>query len=140
MPCPFNCLGHFPLVFGGSTGDPAWQNLTLFVDEFEQEVSIFVINVFNPAFLETAIFFLFGINRDRGQIFYFTCLLCAMFIDFLVVNYSFTSLAFSVFDLVAFFLVVGNSMFVESNGQEAKDPLITFEGHFPILDRSRVRP
>jgi hypothetical protein len=47
------------LVFEAVTGDTAWQQFALFVDELEQKVGIFVINVFDTEFAETAIFFVF---------------------------------------------------------------------------------
>jgi hypothetical protein len=47
------------LVFEAVTGDTAWQQFALFVDELEQKVGIFVINVFDAEFAETAIFFVF---------------------------------------------------------------------------------
>lgn len=57
------------LVFEAVTGDTAWQQFALFVDELEQKVGIFVINVFDTEFAETAIFFLcfspiFGLLRN----------------------------------------------------------------------------
>ena len=76
MAGPFDGLGQFPLVFYGRTGDAAGQNLALLVHKFQQEVRVLVIDVFNAQLFEAAIFFLFGIDRYRGQILYFSLLLC----------------------------------------------------------------
>lgn len=78
MAGPFDGLGQFPLVFYGRTGDAAGQNLALLVHKFQQEVRVLVIDVFNAQLFEAAIFFLFDIHRDGGEISDFAIgLLCA---------------------------------------------------------------
>ena len=65
----FDGLGHFLLIFVGSASYAAGQNLTLLVDELEQEVGVFVINIFYAEFFEAAIFFALGFDSYRGEIF-----------------------------------------------------------------------
>ena len=64
-------FGHFLLVLVGGTGDTAGQNLALLIDELQQEVGVFIIDVLDAEFLETAVFLPLGFDGDRGQIFYF---------------------------------------------------------------------
>jgi hypothetical protein len=45
------------LVFQAVARDPARQEFALFVDELEQEFRIFVIDMFDAEFAETAVFF-----------------------------------------------------------------------------------
>lgn len=65
----FDSLGHFLLIFQRSTGETAGQNFTLLVHEFLQKLTIFVIDVFDTALFETAVFFLLDVNRDGGDVF-----------------------------------------------------------------------
>ena len=53
----FNGSCHTALVFQAIACDTAWEQLALFVDELKQEVCVFVINVFDAEFAETAVFF-----------------------------------------------------------------------------------
>lgn len=57
MTSAFYGLRHATLVFQTCTGQPTRQNLALFVDKFEQKVCVFVVNVFDAAFLKAAVFF-----------------------------------------------------------------------------------
>ena len=66
MACALDSFGHFLLILVGSTGDAAGQNLALLIDELQQEVCIFIINVFNAKFLETAVFLALGFNGNGG--------------------------------------------------------------------------
>jgi hypothetical protein len=45
------------LIFEASACDATWQNLALVVQEFPQEIGVFVVNVLDPVALEAAIFF-----------------------------------------------------------------------------------
>jgi len=45
------------LVFEAVARDTAWQKRALFVDELEEEIRVFVVNVLDAEFAETAIFF-----------------------------------------------------------------------------------
>ena len=65
----FDSLGHFLLIFQRSTGETAGQNLTLFVHEFLQEFTIFVVDVLDTALFETAVFFLLNVNCYRSNVF-----------------------------------------------------------------------
>ena len=56
MPCPLDGGGDPALVFQRVTGDAAGENLALFVDELQQKIRVFVINVFDAEFAEAAIF------------------------------------------------------------------------------------
>jgi hypothetical protein len=49
-------LRHFALVFHGGTGNAAGQQFALFVDQTEQKIGIFIVNVFDTQFLESAVF------------------------------------------------------------------------------------
>ncbi len=51
-----NSGSHPALVLQRVAGDAAWKHFTLFVDELQQKVSVFVINVFNAELAETAVF------------------------------------------------------------------------------------
>ena len=64
----FHSLCNTTLKFQRSSCDTTGQNLALFVQEFFQEFGIFVIDILDTVFLETAVFFLFDVDRGRGQI------------------------------------------------------------------------
>ena len=64
-------LGHFLLILVGSTGDAAGQNLALLIDKLQQEVSIFIVNIFDAEFFETTVFLTLGLDGNRGEIFNF---------------------------------------------------------------------
>lgn len=53
----FDGGGHAALVFQAVTCDAARQQFALFVDELQQKVAVFVVDVFDAEFAETAIFF-----------------------------------------------------------------------------------
>jgi hypothetical protein len=55
----FHSGGYAALVFEAITGDAAGQQFALLIDELEQEFGIFVIDVFDTEFAETAVFFVF---------------------------------------------------------------------------------
>ena len=57
-----NGLSHATLEFQRSSGDAAGKNFALLVEEFLEEFRIFIINVFDSAAFETAVFFLFDIH------------------------------------------------------------------------------
>jgi hypothetical protein len=44
------------LKFQAVAGDAAWQQFALLVDKLKQKVSVFVIDVFDAEFAETAVF------------------------------------------------------------------------------------
>ena len=60
----FDGSSHAALVFQAVARNAARQQLALFVDELEQKVSVFVINVFDAEFAETAVFS--GAQPDFG--------------------------------------------------------------------------
>lgn len=49
--------GHAALEFQAVARDAAWEQFALFVDELEEEVLVFVVNVLDAEFAETAVFF-----------------------------------------------------------------------------------
>ena len=84
MACALDSFGHFFLILVGSTGDAARQNLALLVDELQQEVSIFIVNVLDAEFLKrqyflrwvsTAIGVKYLISVSLAMILIFKCLL-----------------------------------------------------------------
>ena len=62
-------LGDLALIFAGSAGDAARQDLALLVDELLQEVGIFVVDVLDAVLLEAAVFLSLGIDCYGSQIF-----------------------------------------------------------------------
>ena len=52
----FDCRSDFALVLQRVASDAAGQQFALFVDELEQKLTVFVINMFDTKFCETAIF------------------------------------------------------------------------------------
>ena len=65
-------FGHFLLILVGSTGNATGKDLTLLVDELEQEVCVLIVDIFDAEFFETAIFFALCFDSYWGQIFDFT--------------------------------------------------------------------
>ena len=62
-------FGHFLLILVGSTGDAAGQDFALLVDELQQEVCIFIVNILDAELFETAVFLALGLYGNRGKIF-----------------------------------------------------------------------
>ena len=81
----FDGLGNLALVFCGSAGDAAGQDLTFLVDELQQEVGILIVDVFDAVLLETAVFLSLGIDCYGGQI-----------LDVVVVHFCHVSFVFKV--------------------------------------------
>ena len=67
---PSDGLRDFTLVFQRVARDAAGQQFALFVDELKQKLSVFVINVFDAEFAETAIFFALLTNIRITEKFY----------------------------------------------------------------------
>jgi hypothetical protein len=57
MACTLNGGGHATLVFQAVAGNTAGQQFTLFVDELNEEVRVFVVDIFDTKLAETAVFF-----------------------------------------------------------------------------------
>lgn len=53
----FDGRGHAALIFQAVAGDAARQQFALLVDELEEEITVFVVDVFDAEFAETAVFF-----------------------------------------------------------------------------------
>lgn len=53
----FDGGSHPALVFQAVACDTARQDFTLLVDELKEKIGVFVVNVFDAEFAETAIFF-----------------------------------------------------------------------------------
>jgi hypothetical protein len=61
-------LSDFAVVLQRSSGQAARQNLPLFVQEFLEELRVLVVNIFNAASEEAAIFFLLYFNCQWSQV------------------------------------------------------------------------
>ena len=59
MACTLYGGGYLFLEFLRSSGQAAGQDFALFVEELFQEFGVFVIDVFDAGFFETAVFFSF---------------------------------------------------------------------------------
>ena len=66
----FDGRGHAALIFQAVAGDAAREQFALFVDELQQKVAVFVVNVFDAEFAETAILFLTQPDFGIAQKFY----------------------------------------------------------------------
>ena len=64
----FDGLCDAALEFQRSACDAAGKNLTLLVEEFLEEFGVFVIDIFDTAAFETAVFFLLHVNRKGSEI------------------------------------------------------------------------
>ena len=60
-----NCLSNSSLELERCSGDTTGKYLTLLVEEFLQELGILVIDIFDTATFETAVFFLL-VSTVRG--------------------------------------------------------------------------
>lgn len=78
----FDGLGHFTLIFQAGAGQPAGQDFALLVEQFQQEVAVFVINVFDTGFLEAVVFFAVLGFRDGFVLKAHDYLLSAVSVDF----------------------------------------------------------
>jgi len=66
----FNGGRHAALVLKAVAGDAAGEQFALFIDELEQKVCIFVVDVLDPEFAEAAVFFALESNFRVAQKFY----------------------------------------------------------------------
>lgn len=66
----FNGGGHPALIFQAVAGDAARKQFALFVDELDQKVGIFVIDVFDAEFAKTAVFLAAQTDFRIAQEFY----------------------------------------------------------------------
>jgi hypothetical protein len=57
MACAFDGSSDFALVFEGVTRDATREQFALFVDELEQKLGVFVVNMFDAELFEAAILF-----------------------------------------------------------------------------------
>ena len=55
--CTFDGHSEAALILEARSCDATWQNFTLVVQEFAQDIGVFVVNVLDPVALEAAIFF-----------------------------------------------------------------------------------
>jgi hypothetical protein len=58
-------LGQLSLVLRGGTGDPAWQNLALVVNEASENLNVLVVDVFYAGLSEEALAFLSALTCRR---------------------------------------------------------------------------
>jgi hypothetical protein len=115
----FDGLTHFALELEAGAGQPPGQDFTLLVEQFEQKVGVFVVDVLDPGLLEAAIFFaVFVAAADRF-------VLKAHVQGGLVVGFRRGfGLAFFADQSVAFALVVVNGVFVEGHHQKPQHALV----------------
>jgi len=66
----FDGCGDAALVFEAVAGNAAGQQFALLVDELEQKIGVFVVNVFDAEFAETAVFSLFQSDFRIAEKFY----------------------------------------------------------------------
>ncbi len=64
----FNGLGHATLELQRGSGDTTGKDLALLVEELLEEFGILVIDVFDTAAFETAVFFLLDIHRQWSEV------------------------------------------------------------------------
>lgn len=69
MASSFDGLGHFFLIFQRSSRKTSRQYLTLLIHKFLQEFTVFIIDVFDTAFLETAVFLFLDIHCNGCNVF-----------------------------------------------------------------------
>ncbi len=77
MACPFDGLGNLALVFNGCAGNAAGQNFSLLIDEFQQEIFVFVVNILDSALFKTAVFS-FLVSTAMGVRYLISLSPCAM--------------------------------------------------------------
>ena len=58
MTCFLDSLRHFALELKACTGDTAWQNFTLLVEELLQEIGVLVVDVTDTGFFYSSLLFL----------------------------------------------------------------------------------
>ena len=57
MTCTLDGCSHTALVFQAVACDTTWKQFALFVDELQEKISVFVVNVLDTEFTETAVLF-----------------------------------------------------------------------------------
>lgn len=62
MTCTLNSLCNAALELQRSTGDTTGKDFALLIEEFLEEFGVLVVDVFDTAAFETAIFFLLNVN------------------------------------------------------------------------------
>ncbi len=72
----FHGLGHTALELQRCPCDAAGKNLALLVEELLEELGILVIDIFDTAAFETAIFFLLNVYRQGSEVADFRLSLC----------------------------------------------------------------
>lgn len=53
----FNGAGYTALVFQAVACDAAWKQFALLIDELQQEIRVFVVNIFDTELTEAAVLF-----------------------------------------------------------------------------------
>lgn len=66
----FDGSSHTALVFQAVACDPARQQFALLIDELKQKIGIFIVDVFDTEFAETAVFFAAQSNFRIAEKFY----------------------------------------------------------------------
>ena len=123
-----NGLSHTTLELQRSTGDTTGKDLALFVEELFEEFGILIVDVFDTASLETAIFFLLYIYRQGSEVADFRCL-CHDLV--LLYFFSYCGCCFSA--VAATLFCVFSSILVETEHEETEHALVTTEGGLEFL-------
>ena len=124
-----NGLSHTTLELQRSTGDTTGKDLALFVEELFEEFGILIVDVFDTASLETAIFFLLYIYRQGSEVADFRCL-C----HDLVLLYFFSDCGCYFCAVTATLFSIFGSILVETEHEEAEYAFVAAECSLKFLD------
>ena len=64
----FNGFAYATLVFEAGSGQAAGQNLTLLIDQHQQKIGVFVVDVLEALLTEAAVPFALRVDGDRIQV------------------------------------------------------------------------
>ena len=124
----FNGLSHATLEFERGASDAAGKDFALFVEELLQEFGILVVDIFDTASLETAIFFLLNVYRQGSEVADFRCL-C----HDLVLLYFFSDCGCFFSAVAATLFSIFGSILVETEHEEAKNAFVAAESSLKFL-------
>jgi len=121
--CTLDSLSYTTLELERSSGDAAGQNFALLVEEFFEEFGILVVDIFDAATFETAIFLFLNVYRQGSEVADFRLSLCHWLV-LLSFGYNFFfSSGFSGANAATLFGVL-SGIFVETESEEANHTLV----------------
>ena len=123
-----NGLSDTTLELERSSGDTTGKDLALFVEELLEEFGILVVDVFDTASLETAIFFLLNVYRQGSEVADFRCL-C----HDLVLLYFFSDCGCYFSAVAATLFSIFCSILVETEYEEAEYAFVAAECSLEFL-------